>query len=160
MALQDALAKIEEYNAAMQLPRAGLLGIGAFLATPRAGKVAEEELTACLELCRFAELSLSGDVNAARQNIHLYSALQRVFRTPEGLNEFRTLVTETRGVAELLLKALRGETVPEFPSTERLEELANRLRGLSNKIKQSIPRDAYLASLTGKTHPGLGGRRF
>ena len=160
MALQEALAKIEEYNAAMQLPRAGLLGIGAFLATPRARKVAEEELSVCLELCRFAELCLSDDINAARQNIHLYSALQRVFVTAGERDEFRTLLTETRQVAECLIRALHGETVPDLPNVARLEDLANKMHRLSEKIKKAIPRDAYLASLTGKTHPGLDRRQF
>ena len=159
MALQNALAKLEEYNAAMALPQAGLLGIGAFLAEPPQTKIAGEEIRAYLETCQLAEEIISDGPEVARRNIRLYCALRQIFPTSEKKEEFQQMLRETREVFNLLLQKLSGESVSNVPTPSRLNELANQLRSLSNKIKEAIPRDAYLASLTGKTYPGFGAKR-
>jgi hypothetical protein len=159
MALQNALAKLEEYNAAMALPQAGLLGIGAFLAEPPQTKIAGEEIRAYLETCQLAEEVISNGPEVARRNIRLYCALRQIFPTDEKKEEFREMLRETREVFNLLLKKVSGEAVSNLPTSSRLHELTNQLESLSGKIKEAIPRDAYLASLTGKTYPGFGARR-
>jgi hypothetical protein len=153
MALQDALSKIEEYDAIMQVPRSGLLGIGAFLAGTSAKGVAEEQLETCIETCILAQRAIEGNVDP--QNINVSSALQQIFQTDAHREAFRSTLEQTREILELLLRKVRGEIVRELPPRERLMELADQLRSLSDQIKQAIPRDTYLTSLTGKAHPGF-----
>lgn len=154
MPLQDALSKIEEYDAIMQVPRSGLLGIGAFLAGSSAKSVAEEQLETCIETCALAQRAIAGEVDS--QNVDLSSALQQIFQTDADRETFRSTLAQTQQILELLLRKIRGEVVQELPSPERLTEFAGRLRNLSDQIKQAIPRDTYLTSLTGKAHPGFG----
>jgi hypothetical protein len=156
MALQDALEKIGEYNAAIELPNSGLLGIGAFLAKPRATEVAESELSSFIELSIEAEKVLAEDEIELRKNIYLYSALKDIFHTDEDRKIFVTFLTEVRSAFELLLKHLAGESVTQIPGEQRLDELSTYLRGLADSIRQAIPRDTYLASLAGRTHTGFG----
>ena len=157
MAVRDALVKVEEYNAAMELPFSGLLGIQAFLAAPAPTRptVAQDELRTCIELCRVAELALSGkEVEAARDNVHLYSALRQIFHSNEEKEQYRIKFAKVRKTLESLLRQLAGESLTEPPQPEHLRQLADELRRLADRIKHEIPRDAYLASLTSTTRPG------
>lgn len=157
MPVRDDLVKVEEYNAAMELPFTGVLGIQAFLAMQpsKPSNVAQTELSACSELCRVAELALSGQkVEAARRNVHLYSALSRIFHNEEEKENYRHKFAEVRRTLELLLRQLSGQTVADLPNPDYLRQLADELRQLANRIKHEIPRDAYLAALTSTTQPG------
>lgn len=157
MAVRDALAKVEQYNAAMELPFSGILGIQAYLGESGVPQpsLAQTELQACAELCQVAELALSGsDVEAARANVHLYSALREILRSEEERQEYRAKFAEVRNAIGSLLKQISGEPAPEPPQPDYLRNLAGELRLLAERIKRAIPRDAYLTSLTSLTQPG------
>lgn len=158
MAVREALVKVEEYNAAMELPFSGLLAIQALLVPDASTRpdVARSELSACSQLCRLAELSLSAgrDVEAARDNVHLYSALIRIFHTPDEKEQYRIKFAEIRNTLETLLKEAPTKATGYSFSKERLREMADEFRRLADRIKVEIPRDTYLASLTNATRPG------
>jgi hypothetical protein len=157
MSVRDDLVKVEEYNAAMELPFTGVLGIQAFLTMhpSKPSSVARTELNACSELCRVAELTLSGqEVEAARDNAHLYSALSRIFHSQQEKEHYRLKFAEVRKTLDSLLTQLSGGAVADSPKPDYLRKLAEELRQLANRIKHEIPRDAYLAALTSTTQPG------
>jgi hypothetical protein len=162
MAVREALAKVEEYNAAMELPYSGLLGIKAYLDGNKGQSisVAVSELRDCAELCRLAELTLSGeDIEAVRANAHLYSAIKRIIPGEDERRQFRNKFAEFHNVLQLLLDQINGEATAEPPSTEKLRDLAEDLQRFANRVKREIPRDAYLTSLTSATQPGPFTRR-
>jgi site-specific recombinase len=158
MALETTLSKIEAYNALISIPQTGLLGIGAFRVRPASAKPVETLLERCSQICELAEQSISGTEDAKRQNVHLFSALRQVFPKEEDQQELRATLSQTRKACEAMLRQLRGESSELSPEIN-LEQLTAQLRRLADQIKQAIPRDTYLASLTGKTHPILGSLR-
>ena len=160
MAVQDALATILEYNAAMELPYSAVLGIDAFLSDPpvRDNSLAESELRMCSELCGIAERSLAGDLaSAGPENAYLYSAFQRLFRDPSDRNRFRTVCKDAQSAFDNVIKALHGEPA-DPPNTDALRRLQAEMRELADRIKREIPREESLASLTGTIHPVLASR--
>jgi len=152
MALQDALASIREYNAAMELPYSALLGIGAFLGAPSDinNDLVRQELEACAALCRGVEATLGQTIDASSEFVYLSAALKRVCKSDRELQDTLSLVRSAREVADILIRRLSGEEV-SGPSQEQLKDLTDRLRQLADRIKQEIPRDSYLASLSGNT---------
>lgn len=159
MALQDALEKIEEYNAAIELPNAGLLGIGAYTAHPPALRIAKRELRTCIHLSITAQKALSSDKDALRRNPELYSAFREIFQRDRELKEFLRMLQKMNETFELLIRKLEGKRVRRTPTKEELDEISERLHNFSDRIRQAIPRDVYLSSLTGRTQPILSSGR-
>jgi len=157
MMLQKELTNIEQYNAAIELPSAGLVGIGAYTAKPRRRDVslAVEELGACVKLCRMAESALSGQAERARKNVYFYSAWQRIISSEEERDAFRRRIAKTRESIVRLLEFLKGGTEKPPPTKEQVDRLQQELMDLSERIKREIPRDTSLASLMGPTHPRI-----
>jgi hypothetical protein len=161
MSLQKDLATIEEYNAAMELPYSGLVGIGAYRAQGRSPADrfrAKRELGACVELCRMAELSLTGDIPTARKNASLFAAWGKLATDQTGRDQLRKQLEEIRNSLELMLKVMAGANARNAPGKTKLERIATDLRSLSERIRETIPRDASLSSLIGGSE-ALPGRR-
>jgi hypothetical protein len=161
MSLQKDLATIEEYNAAMELPFAGLVGLGAYVANrPADVSVAIRELTACVELCRMGKLALSGDLAAARRNAYLFSAWRRLGTKPEDRVPLKGQLEQISQVLELILKLLRGEKVAQVPTRTQLNQTERDLRSLSERIRATIPREASLSSLISGGQAPVTNRRL
>jgi hypothetical protein len=102
MALQKDLANIQRYNAAIELPHAGLIGLGAFMAGvhTRDRSLATSPLGDCIMLCQMAELALMRDPSEARAHVYFYSARQQITNTEEQRIELREKIRKIRtGVA-------------------------------------------------------------
>ena len=160
MAVQESLAKVEEYNAAIELPYAGIVGIEAYLGERHSKRpeIAGEELRTCLELCGLAEKAIENDQETARRNVHIYSAFRTIFSGGTEQDALRKTLISAR---DILAKAIAHLEDPASPPPLRtdLVELAKQMRWLADKIRQEIPRDAYLASIVGATYPGPAIRR-
>ena len=160
MALQDAMEKIEEYNAAIELPNAGLLGIGAYMAGPPGFRIAKRELRSCIDLSIATRKTMRKvDKEALRINPQLYSAFTEIFPKQNERKEFLKMLERIDETFELLVRKLQGKRVRRTPQKQELDEISKDLRKLSERIKQAIPRDVYLSSLSGRTQPVLGNSR-
>jgi hypothetical protein len=153
MALQESLSKIQEYNAAIELPHSGLLGIKAFLKERPSGAVAER-LQQTLELCTQAELALLGDETAARRDIHFYVAMRTLFPQEFEREGFRLLLQELQKHLTSLLKYLRQDPSAAAPPRDDLVGLTAKLEDLAERIRHRIPRDAHIASIVGGAYAG------
>ena len=163
MPLQKDLTTIEEYNAAMELPYAGLVGLGALKAEGalRDRSTAERELRACVELCRLAELALSGDLETGRRNAYFFSAWRRIGDEGNPRDRFQKHLQSIRERLERVLHELSMKVDPRKKLTpDDIGRLIEDLRGLSNKIRQTIPRDASLRSLISASQVSSATRRF
>lgn len=151
--VEDAISRVNEYNAAMELSYSGLAGLGALLANPpvRNLDLATEELRICVNICRTVEEAFSGNEEAARKHYILHAAFRRIFPNDPDRDAFRASLTESRSILEDALDAIPGGDF-EKQLADRLREVNERLRQLSEKIKSEIPREAYLSSLAGTPH--------
>jgi hypothetical protein len=155
MALQEALEKVEEYNAAIELPNSGLLGVAAFQASPRETEIAKAELSRCVDLCIAARKTFDGDRRALRENIYLYSALAEIFRTNAERQQLANLLDEIRHSFGILIRLLEGERLTRVPKKKQLDQIAKHLRAMTDEIRRTIPRNTYLAAIGSPIHSGL-----
>jgi hypothetical protein len=151
MPVQDALSTVLEYNAAMELAYSGLLGIRGAQNPSTDRSVIETELQTFSNLCHVAERALSNEAPASQENLCIYSALDRLFHAPSERQHYRSLFHEGRLLADHLMSLIAADR-RDIPAEdlERTKKLETQLRELSDLIRHNIPRDAHLASITGR----------
>ena len=153
MALQESLSKIQEYNAVLEFPHNGLLGIRAFL-KKRSPEAVEKRLADFLELCEQADLALNADESAARRDIHFYAAIRALFAEDTESESFRALLQNLRMHLTSILDNVRRGLETSAPTTKELQGLVDQLENLADRIRHQIPRDAHLASIVGGAYAG------
>jgi hypothetical protein len=156
MALQESLAKVQEFNAAIELPHSGLLGIKAYLRERSPTTRIVDRIEACLALSDLAERSLTGDQNAARQDIHLYTAIRSLFMEAQAKENLLRVLKRTKIALNALLAHLNHLPGAAEPSTDELAGLVSDLETLAHRIRHGIPREEHLASIVGGPYSGPG----
>ena len=151
MDTQEALTHIAEYDAAMELPQSGLLGISAALADPPARNIelASQELQKCIDRCQVALRAMKDDGEAARGAVFLYSALLRVFRAPDDRKAFAARIDSLQERLSRILDDVEKTALIAVDA----ESIRAELRDLTDRIRNAIPKDTYLSSLAGTIAP-------
>jgi hypothetical protein len=160
MPVQELLGKITTYNAAIELPHAGLVGISAFLAPSDEARanLAAREIGACIDLCARGIRAIDEDTVLRRQDVYTYLAFRELLPNQEERQTFRGLLEHIRSVLSAALENLRDKNKTP-PKDAELLAVETELRGIADKVKKTIPRDAYMASLVGTSFPGIAIRR-
>ena len=157
MRVRDTITKIREFNAAMELPFAGQLGIRACLAQgPTVDfQFAVEHLSTFLAYCGVAEAAAKGTREAARRKVFLYGAIRELFKGDE-LAALAEQLSEIRERLGPIVDSIReqGSLLPAQAQASTLRTIESQLDALSERLERDIPRDAFMRALSGSLPAG------
>lgn len=156
MPVQELLGKIASYNAAIELPHAGMVGLSAL--GEHHTELADRELSACVDLCARGIRAIDDDPTLRKDDVYVYLAFRELLAGQQREQDLRDLLGRIKDALRRALEGLRGTGQP-LPPAQDLAQVEADLREIADRVKRMIPRDAYMASLVGTTFPGIAIRR-